>query len=248
MTETYTTGTPDEFDVFAKELEETAQLWRKYGRRARTVAREWVAGAKGVSLEPSRGAIYEACTDPQCVEWQDVLCVDDACPEQVEARQHTHRVGVTHSHPVPHDAVGEAAVAGADRVSDRLHRLDRARQLIAPLAREMRGIVRETCPQATGLQKVTLDTEADIAGAGWCVSCWRDNKHTEPRAVDGKGRTIYANFCRWCGDFVGAHRDVLGAQGMPPLELVKLRHQGKRVPSGKVTKALDRIRRERGLT
>jgi hypothetical protein len=253
MTETFSTssGDVDEFEMFARELEETAQLWRRYGKRARVVAREWMAGAKGVSLEPSRGTIYKACTDPNCIEFQDVRCTDLECPDLPRWGQHTHRVGVTHSHPVAnHDPAGEAADGeNVDPAGDRLHRMDRARQMIGPLARELRSIVRETCPQSTGLRRVdTASSEEEVVAAGYCVSCWRNGKKLVERATDRQGRAIYAQYCRWCGDFIAAHRDVLGAQGMPPIELVKLRHDGKRISSGRLAKALERVRRERGLT
>lgn len=62
---------------------------------------------------------------------------------------------------------------------------------------------------------------------GWCVSCLRDRNHLEPVWA---GR--YARLCRWCAEF-------LLAQGVePPLALLRARHEGRKITTHMVDKAL----------
>lgn len=63
----------------------------------------------------------------------------------------------------------------------------------------------------------------------WCTSCQRDRGYCEPRG-DGRGE-----LCRWCHDFRGVH-DVL-----PPVELLELRHAGRRIYDRDITAALARL-------
>lgn len=73
-------------------------------------------------------------------------------------------------------------------------------------------------------------TDHDTSGDDWCFSCWRDNRYCEPVA---NGR--YARYCRWCGEFYAAYRVV------PPLELIKARHAGRRITTAMVERALTNI-------
>ncbi len=57
----------------------------------------------------------------------------------------------------------------------------------------------------------------------WCRSCHRNNQHHTPVSLRPSGEPYYAGLCRWCGDFRKAHKyDV-------PLEVLRVRHQGRRV-------------------
>lgn len=56
------------------------------------------------------------------------------------------------------------------------------------------------------------------APAGACRSCWRDDEHYEEIAVGQ-----YRDWCRWCGDFRRVHG------WLPPVELLRKRHQGQRI-------------------
>jgi hypothetical protein len=64
---------------------------------------------------------------------------------------------------------------------------------------------------------------------GWCSSCQRDGDHLEP-VWDGR----YRNLCRWCAEFTLAE----GCE--PPLSLLRLRHQGKRITADMVDRELAR--------
>lgn len=63
----------------------------------------------------------------------------------------------------------------------------------------------------------------------WCVSCIRDGGYL---TVVAAGR--YARYCTWCGEF----RYARGIE--PPLEILKARHDGKRLSTAMVDRALRR--------
>lgn len=76
-------------------------------------------------------------------------------------------------------------------------------------------------------------TAADAAAAGWCKSCWRNDQQMVPITVEGTANLRrYRDYCRWCGDFHGVHKIE------PPLVLLKLRHDGKRLSEAEVDKAV----------
>jgi hypothetical protein len=62
---------------------------------------------------------------------------------------------------------------------------------------------------------------------GWCISCLRDSQYLEPTAA---GR--YAQHCRFCGEWSSAHGQE------PPLEILRARHQGKRITTAMADRAL----------
>lgn len=79
------------------------------------------------------------------------------------------------------------------------------------LAKYQRAVPRHT-------PKADIETPDD-----WCRSCHRNNQHHTPVSLRPTGEAYYVGLCRWCGDFRKAHKyDV-------PLEVLRVRHQGKRV-------------------
>lgn len=78
----------------------------------------------------------------------------------------------------------------------------------------------------TDTQAEGLRTKGDDSGAGWCQSHWRVGSQEPPR-------TAGSRMCRWCEDWVRALTDPDGDWAldldMPPVNMVRLRAQGRRV-------------------
>lgn len=75
-------------------------------------------------------------------------------------------------------------------------------------------------------------TAADVAAAGWCSSCWRNDQQMVPIEKDRHGLRFYRDYCRWCGEFKARQKIE------PPVELLRLRHEGRRITEADVAKAL----------
>jgi hypothetical protein len=73
---------------------------------------------------------------------------------------------------------------------------------------------------------------AQVANEGWCVSCWRNDKRCEPIALRPSGEPYYKDLCRPCGEWKAEHGTV------PPLSILRLRHDGRRVTQKDVENAL----------
>ena len=71
---------------------------------------------------------------------------------------------------------------------------------------------------------------ADVAQAGWCKSCYRDDRYLQPIEVDRSGHRYYAAYCRWCGGFKADH----GVE--PPLAVLRIHHQRSRVSVAEIQK------------
>lgn len=89
---------------------------------------------------------------------------------------------------------------------------------------------------------------ATTGGAGidpdWCSSCQRDGGYCEPigRLPDGTPRRrgkLGGWLCRWCEGFLAAH----GVE--PPLEILRMRHAGKRITQADIAAALPKNGRKR---
>lgn len=211
----------NEYERLARALEDTARLWRDYGAKADEVTRGWESGPRSPALEPSGGARYKPCDEQN-------PCTD--CP-----------------HPVPSDPTGEAALE-VEELAQRHVQLLAAVKATTNDTYWMRRIVKEAVPAARlAIPAQVNESREELSRAGWCVSCYRVDKRCEPIATQvnkrtGKTETVYADFCWWCGRFVAEWRDILGAQGMPPIELVRIHHtHGKRVTEAKVVEAMAKI-------
>lgn len=83
-------------------------------------------------------------------------------------------------------------------------------------------------------------TVADAGAAGWCTSCWRNDQQMVLIDVNKKtGLPYYRDLCKWCGAFKGTHKIE------PPLELLRLRHAGRRITVADVDAAVARAVAER---
>lgn len=52
------------------------------------------------------------------------------------------------------------------------------------------------------ISKRRQDVEAnDVVKAGWCGSCYRDDKYLQPIQTRPSGEPYYRTYCRWCGGF-----------------------------------------------
>ncbi len=66
-------------------------------------------------------------------------------------------------------------------------------------------------------------TPADVAAAGYCRSCWRNDQQMVVREKSKSGLYVSATLCRWC-------LDVKRTYGIePPLDVLKLHHAGRRI-------------------
>ncbi len=76
-------------------------------------------------------------------------------------------------------------------------------------------------------------TAADAAAAGWCMSCWRnDQQMVIIETKKSTGLRYYRDYCRWCGSFKAEHKIE------PPLEILKLHHDGRRISETDVADAV----------
>lgn len=97
-------------------------------------------------------------------------------------------------------------------------------------ARELTNLINRTNPALTIRPVHTVDTS--VGDDGWCVSCHRDDRFCTPISPNYAAKVL----CRWCGDWVGAHRM------MPPIDILRDRHQNKRITAQRIEEA---VRHER---
>lgn len=82
-------------------------------------------------------------------------------------------------------------------------------------------------------------TPADVAAAGWCASCWRNDHQMVAIEVNKRtGLRYHASLCRWCAGVRAAHKI-----DMPPLEMVKLHHAGRRISVQAMETAVAELRK-----
>lgn len=125
--------------------------------------------------------------------------------------------------PVPNDPTGE----GSSTTNDQL----RHPRLVAAL-----GAYEIACANVSNLilNTVHLDSvpRPDGPGDGWCASCYRDDRCLQREDTHADGRTKHKNMCAWCAGFV---RDY---NRQPPIELLRWRHQGRRISAADIKAAL----------
>lgn len=67
-------------------------------------------------------------------------------------------------------------------------------------------------------------TPADVAIAGYCASCWRNDQQMVVIEVHRRsGLRYFRDYCRWCGGV----KSTYGIE--PPMEILKVHHSGGRV-------------------
>ena len=107
-------------------------------------------------------------------------------------------------------------------------------RLDADLAR-LRVIIGVACPDGPAAFATSDMLAAQVAADGWCVSCWRDDQALVPVTLRaGSQVPVWKDLCRWCGDWRAVHR------ALPPLRLVRLHRQGRRITTADVERELTR--------
>lgn len=222
-----------ELTKIAASIRLTGDLLEIHGSRAVVATGDWSAGPASPNLDPTRQNRSEA------------LQMVPGGPKEVM--------------PVPNDPTGEAAIEEDEqrRKQDRLLHLIR---IMDDTGYQLRLILREAAPQATGMVLGEPDTPAQVSAAGWCISCHRDGEYCEPVAVRPDGSRRYRDFCNWCGEMTAqrnklaesalealssqerkkARKRMAASDSMPPIELVKARHEGVRITQGMVERAIAR--------
>lgn len=244
----------DEYERLARECDATAKLLRSHGRLVAERTAGWKTGPRSPALQPSSGARYEPCDDRACApECTNPVCKECPNPDSDDPADRLH-VHLKHSHLLPSDSVGEHVADQAPPGAERLNAEYRVNLALASRAlHRIRTITKQAC-RDTRDDAVTVkeETREEIAAAGFCVSCYRVDKTLNPiakipdrRSTSGE-RVLYAEFCRWCGDFVGEWKHIIGVQELPPIELVRVHlSPRKRVTEKQTIEVLRRKYRDR---
>ncbi len=137
--------------------------------------------------------------------------------------------------PNPDDGI----VPDPDR--DTYRRLRYLLDSVAAESHELRVILHKVA--GTTVKVPEPDTPAQVSAAGWCVSCWRDEKDDgshwcEPVAMLRDGRRRYRDYCQWCGEWQ-AGRAQLEQQVLDPLIDALPNNRAKKVARNRL-KAADR--------
>lgn len=163
---------------------------------------------------PDRGDNHNAPDPPRC----------DTCTDQHDPCTHCSTLATIVDDRTNLDRVQDAAAA---RLHQQLTATTRA------LEDDVSHWLRLTTIANPDRQTLKPATPADFALAGWCRSCARDDGHLTPVAVHPDGKRKYVDLCNGCGSWA---RDHDGAH--PPLEILQLRHTGKRVTSADYTRIM----------
>lgn len=127
-------------------------------------------------------------------------------------------VWVEHLAFKPNDPTGEADSTTVDQL--RHARLVAAIGAWDTATSTLTNLLLETVPRAPDAPR-----ENDCPD-GACTNCWLDNRYFEPSRAKG--------LCRWCGEFKAAERVL------PPLRLLRWRHEGRRITKAEVDRVLGR--------
>lgn len=104
--------------------------------------------------------------------------------------------------------------------------LDQLDTLVQSIIRRMDVACPPNIAEITNRKTGELDpvTPGDVAAAGWCASCWRNDQQMVVREKQKKSGLYYSStLCRWC-------LNVKRTYGIePPVEMLKLHHAGRRI-------------------
>lgn len=136
-------------------------------------------------------------------------------------------------HPVPADPAGDAATT-TDPTSLTFVRYRTLLGWLEDNAADLRDMLGQLLPPQPNTRVEACSTcgtprpvlskrrkdlvDADVVAAGYCQSCYRDDRYLEPIQTNRAGQRYYKAHCRWCGGFKADH----GIE--PPLALVVLKH------------------------
>lgn len=109
---------------------------------------------------------------------------------------------------------------------------------------ELRRRFDRLCPPDPAKAKVNKrtgehdpETAAEVALAGYCSNCWRNDEQMVPITKDRRtGKPIFRDFCEWCG------RSKAEYGILPDLLLLRLRHEGRRITQKDWDQALARAK------
>lgn len=135
-------------------------------------------------------------------------------------------------HPDTAPDLGDLTITTADVDRDKRDKLDPFRhpRLVAAINAYSNAAATLTWLLLDTIPRTPDQPRPDEAPEGACRNCWTDNQHFEP--IDR-----FKDLCRWCGDFRANEGQL------PPLALLQLRHQGRKVTTADVDRALGRRRR-----
>lgn len=199
-------GSEQEMCRLAATVRLAGELLEAHGFHALHRAEDWQLGPRSPNLDPNSGG------------WRyETIDHVDGSEEVV---------------PVPADATGEA-ILHEDDLAGRRDELVYTIAVLGGAAEDAVRLLRSACPPGTVALQAEDLTPAQVAAAGHCVSCHRDEAYLEPVAMRADGSRRYRQFCRWCGEFVDAHDGR-----MPPLKLVEQHRLGKRISQQMVDAAV----------
>ena len=204
--------------------QETTRDGRKMpmGEAAWYASLEYQPGPRAANTDPGGGNRWEDATDGSGEKW-----------------------------PVPSDATGETAIthdptsltharyrALLGWMQDNGDDLRRLLSTLLPPQPNTKVINCDGCgsPKAIDIRKPRDLTE--IAAAGWCKSCYRDDKHLRQIETRPDGVRFYADYCRWCGGFKADHKTE------PPIEVLRVRHRDGQVPTAVIERTCPHCRSE----
>lgn len=143
----------------------------------------------------------------------------------------THVDGTKEIVPIPSDTVGEA-ILDDDKAGEKHAELVAILDVLPDTMDRLIRLLRSACPTPQVLKAEEL-TDAQWSSRGWCVSCRRDGDYCEPVAIRPNGKRRYKDYCNWCGEFAAANKGK-----RPPVKLVKMRREGRRITQRDVDAAM----------
>lgn len=126
-----------------------------------------------------------------------------------------------------HDPTGDAATTH-DPAATAQRTIDRRIRALATNAAALALELTRWSPPSTDMQH----PDPAVPPPGWCTSCWRDDHHHEPVSTHYAG-----TLCRFCAEFEREHLR------RPPIEILRLRHTGRRITQRDIDRHLATYRR-----
>ena len=143
------------------------------------------------------------------------------------------RPGDTHDTPEAETTIAERTAndrRAQHRAAQLRAELDQALERATRAVTTINAIVAIAHPATTNHRPAT---PADYAGAGYCRSCSRDNGYLQPIATRPDGTRRYRDLCNGCGEWAAGHDGH-----HPPLEVLRIRHQGRRLTTADYTRIM----------
>jgi hypothetical protein len=201
------------------------ELIDRDGTTAWTTTDDWTYGPRAANTQPS----HQNRTD------------DDGYPITLNDPTGDGAVdptaGADSYHPELVEALGWLDTAARQLVDAARHRTTPEPETIERLlgwADYLIGLLAVATPHMPIARKELV--LASLVDEGWCTSCYRDRKYHQPIDTKKDGTPYYRDLCKWCGEFKGNHKIL------PPIELLDLHHQSRRISPRILEEALRRHR------